>query len=78
MPDHITAMTTMVISSTTRQSRDFARPDAVCYIARMEGPPTDPVLTRFRTAMTELYGARIDRVVLFDSRARRCAARFRL
>ena len=30
----------------------------------------DPVLTRLRSALDELYGARIERVVLFGSRAR--------
>jgi predicted nucleotidyltransferase len=30
----------------------------------------DPVLARFRTALDELYGDRIERVVLFGSRAR--------
>ena len=30
----------------------------------------DPVLDRFRTAVTALYGDRLDRVVLFGSRAR--------
>ena len=30
----------------------------------------DPVLTRFRKALDEMYGDRIDRVVLFGSRAR--------
>jgi predicted nucleotidyltransferase len=30
----------------------------------------DPVLTRFRAALDEVYGANIDRVVLFGSRAR--------
>jgi predicted nucleotidyltransferase len=30
----------------------------------------DPVLTLFRAALDEAYGARIDRVVLFGSRAR--------
>ncbi len=30
----------------------------------------DPVLARFRAALAELYGARLDRVVLFGSRAR--------
>jgi predicted nucleotidyltransferase len=30
----------------------------------------DPVLTRFRTALGELYGGRLERVVLFGSRAR--------
>ncbi len=31
---------------------------------------TDPVLTRFRTALDAAYGGRIERVVLFGSRAR--------
>lgn len=31
---------------------------------------TDPVLTQFRAALNELYGDRIERVVLFGSRAR--------
>lgn len=31
---------------------------------------SDPVLTRFRTAVTEMYGDRLERVVLFGSRAR--------
>ncbi len=31
---------------------------------------TDPVLAGFRRAMQELYGARIERVVLYGSRAR--------
>ena len=30
----------------------------------------DPVLRKFRAALTELYGDRIERVVLFGSRAR--------
>ncbi len=30
----------------------------------------DPILTRFRAALENLYGARLDRVVLFGSRAR--------
>jgi uncharacterized protein len=30
----------------------------------------DPVLTRFRTALGEMYGSKIERVVLFGSRAR--------
>lgn len=30
----------------------------------------DPVLEKFRTAITELYGARIERIVLYGSRAR--------
>ncbi len=31
---------------------------------------TDPVLTRFRAALDALYGRRIERVVLYGSRAR--------
>ena len=30
----------------------------------------DPILQRYRAALTELYGDRIERVVLFGSRAR--------
>ena len=32
--------------------------------------PDDPILKRFRAALNEIYGNRIDRVVLFGSRAR--------
>jgi uncharacterized protein len=35
-----------------------------------ERPQNDPVLTRFRAAVTEIYGRRAERVVLFGSRAR--------
>lgn len=31
---------------------------------------TDPVLERLRTAVAELFGVRVDRVMLFGSRAR--------
>jgi predicted nucleotidyltransferase len=31
---------------------------------------SDPVLSRFRTALAETYGDRLERVVLFGSRAR--------
>jgi predicted nucleotidyltransferase len=30
----------------------------------------DPVLTRFRAVLDDIYGEQIDRVILFDSRAR--------
>jgi uncharacterized protein len=33
-------------------------------------PTDDPILKRFRAALDELYGTRIERVVLFGSRAR--------
>lgn len=36
----------------------------------MDNPRSDPVLIRFRAAVTKLYGARAERVVLFGSRAR--------
>jgi predicted nucleotidyltransferase len=32
--------------------------------------PHDPALMRFRAAVTELYGDRVERVVLYGSRAR--------
>ncbi len=35
-----------------------------------EKPQNDPVLTRFRTAVKEIYDERVERVVLFGSRAR--------
>jgi predicted nucleotidyltransferase len=31
---------------------------------------TDPVLEKFRAAVTELYGPRVERIVLYGSRAR--------
>ena len=37
----------------------------------MPGSPVDdPILKRFRDALSELYGDRLERVVLFGSRAR--------
>lgn len=33
-------------------------------------PTDDPILSRFRAALDELYGDRIDRVILYGSRAR--------
>lgn len=33
-------------------------------------PRNDPVLARFRAALEEMYGGRLERVVLFGSRAR--------
>jgi predicted nucleotidyltransferase len=32
--------------------------------------PVDPVIARFREALSEVYGERLERVVLFGSRAR--------
>ena len=40
----------------------------VCYTENME--TNDPVLTRFRRALDDIYGDRLERVVLFGSRAR--------
>jgi predicted nucleotidyltransferase len=36
----------------------------------VQKPQTDPVLARFRAAMAEIYGDRVERIVLFGSRAR--------
>ena len=33
-------------------------------------PPIDPLMHRFRVALSDLYGERLERVVLFGSRAR--------
>jgi predicted nucleotidyltransferase len=33
-------------------------------------PHNNPILKRFRTALNEMYGDRLERVVLFGSRAR--------
>ena len=35
-----------------------------------ERPADDPILKRFKAALDQIYGERIDRVVLFGSRAR--------
>ena len=43
---------------------------ALCYNAYMDKPQNDPVLKRFRAAVSELFGERVERVVLFGSRAR--------
>ena len=34
------------------------------------GPHDDPILKRFRAALDRVYGARIERMALFGSRAR--------
>lgn len=36
----------------------------------MTKSPPDPILTRFRAALEETYGPRLERVVLYGSRAR--------
>jgi uncharacterized protein len=38
--------------------------------AMTEKPQNDPVLKRFRAAVNEIYGERVERVVLYGSRAR--------
>ena len=44
----------------------------------MSGTPADdPILKRFRAALDEIYADRLERVVLFGSRAGRCAHGFR-
>src|SRR5437763_2064512 len=43
--------------------------------AKVKDPAADPVLHRFCAALDELYGDRIERIVLFGSRARREAHR---
>ncbi len=43
----------------------------MCYILKMAiASPSDPILKRFRAAVAEIYGDRLERVVLFGSRAR--------
>ncbi len=46
--------------------------NAFCAImlGMTEKPQNDPVLKRFRAAVSEIYGDRIERVVLFGSHAR--------
>jgi predicted nucleotidyltransferase len=41
----------------------------LCYAEYM-ATIIDPILSRFRTALDEIYGERVERVVLFGSRAR--------
>jgi len=41
----------------------------ICYNRNMK-KKGDPILKRFRQGLNELYGSRLDRVVLFGSRAR--------
>jgi predicted nucleotidyltransferase len=43
-----------------------------CYVIFMQ--INDPIVTRFRRELTATYGARLERVVLFGSRARGDAA----
>jgi predicted nucleotidyltransferase len=43
--------------------------DELCYGSFMS-PIIDPIVSRFRAALDEAYGERVERVVLFGSRAR--------
>ncbi len=47
----------------------FVGANRLCYTPFM-ATIVDPVLSRFRTALDEVYGERIERVVLYGSRAR--------
>jgi len=44
-------------------------------VIMLDKPQDDPVLVRFRAAAAHLYGARVERMVLFGLHARRCKAR---
>jgi hypothetical protein len=45
----------------------------------VQPPQKDPILTRLRAELDEIYGPRVERVVFVRfTRARRCAAGFRL
>ena len=51
--------------------RDFPRCGLVLNNTIMlQPPPIDPVLTNFRAAVRDMYGDRLERLVLFGSRAR--------
>jgi uncharacterized protein len=54
------------------RAADFAPFRAIRYGAGMNdvAASSDPILARFRAALAELYGDRIERVVLYGSRAR--------
>lgn len=67
----------MLTMSIRMSSAACATPDLVLSIALLSlgsVVPTpslaDPVLLRFRSALADLYGDEIDRVVLFGSRTR--------
>jgi hypothetical protein len=52
-----------------RVARLDARPIGIVVLFRMP-EVGDPILIRFRAALADAYGKRIERVVLFGSRAR--------
>jgi predicted nucleotidyltransferase len=43
-----------------------------------DAPQNNPIQKRFRAALDEIYGERLERVMSYGSRARRRARRFRL
>ena len=49
-----------------------------CEEIMSDDPKADAILTRFRAALGEIYGERLERVVLYGPRARRSPARFGL
>ena len=64
---------TASLFSTTRGEKLFLSPsfqDGLQCRTMTEKLQNDPVLKRFRAAVNEIYGDRIERVVLFGSRAR--------
>lgn len=42
----------------------------MCQVFSMTRPASDPILARFRSALAQAYGERLQRAVLFGSRAR--------
>lgn len=52
-----------------RRSANLQRPGTIFSITA-KTPTADPVLNRFRSALHEAYGDRIERIVLYGSRAR--------
>ncbi len=51
------------------RNADLERPGTIMSTAA-KAPTADPVLNRFRSALHEAYGDRIERIVLYGSRAR--------
>jgi hypothetical protein len=51
---------------------ELRHPEELCYKLAMsdQWPQIDPILTRFRATPEEIYGPRLDRVMLYGSRAR--------
>ena len=51
---------------------NLRHPEELCYNIGMsdQSPQIDPILTRFRATLDEIYGPRLERVMLYGSRAR--------